>query len=182
MNKYIQLVVMASVFSGVGFSAAQAADKTTVSGGTIEFVGSVVDAPCAVNADSENGIIKLDQVTLESMGEKGEPSGQAKSFNIVLDDCDITTYANATVVFNGQSTPALAGALANTAGAGAATGVALELFGPDGNALDLGADSSKQVLVSGTNKIPMSVDYVKTGDKLTAGAVESVATIQITYF
>jgi len=182
MNKYIQLVVMVSVFSGAGFSAAQAADKATVSGGTLQFMGSVVDAPCAVNADSENGIIHLDQVTLESIGEKGEASGQAKSFNIVLDGCDVTTYANATITFNGQSTPALAGALANTAGAGAAKGIALELFGPDGNALDLGADSSKQVLATGTNKIPMSVDYVKTGDKMTSGSVEAIATFQITYF
>jgi len=182
MNKYIQLVVVVSVFSFISFCAAQAADKTTVSGGTIQFMGSVVDAPCAVNADSENGVIRLDQVTLESMGEKGEPSGQAKAFNIVLDDCDVTTYANATVMFNGQSTPALAGALANTAGAGAASGVALTLFGPDGNALNLGTDSSKQVLITGTNKIPMSVDYVKTGEKLKSGAVESVAIFQITYF
>jgi len=178
MNKYIQSVVVVSVFSVISLCAAQAADKTTVSGGTIQFMGSVVDAPCAVNADSENGVIRLDQVTLESMGEKGEPSGQAKAFNIVLDDCDVTTYANAT----GQSTPALAGALANTAGADAASGVALELFGPDGNALNLGTDSSKQVLITGTNKIPMSVDYVKTGEKLKSGAVESVAIFQITYF
>lgn len=182
MNKYIQSVVVVSVFSVISLCAAQAADKTTVSGGTIQFMGSVVDAPCVVNADSENGVIRLDQVTLESMGEKGEPSGQAKAFNIVLDDCDVTTYANATVMFNGQSTPARRPKLHLHPPYLPAPLQELELFGPDGNALNLGTDSSKQVLIAGTNKIPMSVDYVKTGEKLKSGAVESVAIFQITYF
>lgn len=180
MKKHIISVVVASVMASAAFTA-QAASTTTVSGGTIQFIGSVADAPCSVSADSENGVIMLDQVTLESMGTKGEASGQAKAFNIALEDCDVTTYKNATVTFNGQSTPDQAGALANTAGSGAATGVALQLFGPDGNKLDLGTASSSQELATGTNKIPMSVDYVKTGDTATAGAVESVTTFQITY-
>ncbi|MCV2534651.1 fimbrial protein [Enterobacter wuhouensis] len=181
MKKYILSVAIASVMASSAFTSAQAASTTTVSGGTIQFIGSVADAPCSVSADSENGIIRLDQVTLESMGAKGEASGQAKAFDIALEDCDVSTLSNATVTFNGQSTPDQAGALANTAGSGAATGVALQLFGPDGNKLELGAESSKQKLATGTNKIPMSVDYIKTGDTATAGAVESVATFQITY-
>lgn len=180
MNKQILSVVVASVMATAAFTV-QAASETTVSGGTIKFIGSVADAPCSVSADSENGVIMLDQVTLESMGETGEASGQAKAFNIALEDCDVSVYTNATVTFNGQSTPDQAGALANTAGSGAATGVALQLFGPDGNKLDLGAASSSQTLATGTNKIPMSVDYVKTAETVTAGAVESVATFQITY-
>lgn len=180
MNKQVISIVVASIMAGAAFTA-QAASTTIVSGGTIQFIGSVADAPCSVSADSENGVIMLDQVTLESMGEKGVASGQAKAFNISLEDCDVTTYTNATVTFNGQSTPDQAGALANTAGSGAATGVALQLFGPDGNKLDLGKASSSQTLATGTNKIPMSVDYVKTGETATAGAVESVATFQITY-
>jgi type 1 fimbria pilin len=93
----------------------------------------------------------------------------------------VTTYTNATVTFHGQSSPDQAGVLANTAGSGAAKGVALQLFGPDGNKLDVEKESSKQILSTGTNKIPMSVDYVTTADAATAGAVESVATFQVTY-
>ncbi|WP_419715983.1 hypothetical protein [Enterobacter asburiae] len=55
------------------------------------------------------------------------------------------------------------------------------MFGPDGNKLDVEKESSKQILSNGTNKIPMSVNYVTTADSATAGAVESVATFQITY-
>ncbi|EHG7612317.1 fimbrial protein [Citrobacter sedlakii] len=180
MKNRILSLAIASIIAGTTF-AAQAASTTTVSGGTLQFQGSVVDAPCSVSSDSENGIIMLDQVTLTSLGAKGEASGQAKAFNIALEDCDITTYTNATVTFNGQSTPDQAGALANTAGSGAATGVVLQLFGPDGNKLSLGDESSSQTLSTGTNSIPVSVDYVKSADTATAGAVEAVATFQISY-
>ncbi|MGN7789323.1 fimbrial protein [Enterobacter sp. 22452] len=180
MNKHILSVVVASVMASAAFTA-QAA-STTVSGGTIQFIGSVADAPCSVSADSENGIVMLDQVTLESLGDPGEASGQAKAFNIELEDCAVTTTLNATVTFNGQSTTDQPGALANNAGSGAATGVALQLYGPDGKAMALGDASAPQELSNGTNKIPLSVDYVRTSaTTATAGAVESVATFQITY-
>lgn len=181
MKKQVLTVIVASFIAGSAFTA-QAASTTTVSGGTIHFMGSVADAPCSVSADSEHGIVILDQVTLESMGTTaGVASGQTKAFNISLEDCDVTTYKNATVTFHGQSSPDQAGVLANTAGSGAATGVALQLYGPDGNKLDVEKESSMQSLSTGSNKIPLSVDYVTTSTTPTAGAVESVATFQITY-
>ncbi|HAS1560100.1 fimbrial protein [Enterobacter asburiae] len=181
MKKQVLAIIAASFIAGTAFTAQAASTTLTVSGGTIQFLGSVVNAPCSVSADSERGIVILDQVTLDSMGAKGETSGQAKAFNISLENCDVTTYTNATVTFHGQSSPDQAGVLANTAGSGAAKGVALQLFGPDGNKLDVEKESSKQILSTGTNKIPMSVDYVTTADAATAGAVESVATFQVTY-
>lgn len=181
MKKQVLAIIAASFIAGTAFTAQAASTTLTVSGGTIQFMGSVVNAPCSVSADSERGIVILDQVTLDSMGAKGETSGQAKAFNISLENCDVTTYTNATVTFHGQSSPDQAGVLANTAGSGAAKGVALQLFGPDGNKLDVEKESSKQILSTGTNKIPMSVDYVTTADAATAGAVESVATFQVTY-
>ncbi|MBT2049299.1 fimbrial protein [Enterobacter asburiae] len=181
MKKQVLAIIAASFIAGTAFTAQAASTTLTVSGGTIQFMGSVVNAPCSVSADSEHGIVILDQVTLDSMGAKGKTSGQAKAFNISLENCDVTTYTNATVTFHGQSSPDQAGVLANTAGSGAAKGVALQLFGPDGNKLDVEKESSKQILSTGTNKIPMSVDYVTTADAATAGAVESVATFQVTY-
>ena len=181
MKKQVLAIIAASFIAGTAFTAQAASTTLTVSGGTIKYMGTVVNAPCSVSADSEHGIVILDQVTLDSMGAKGETSGQAKAFNISLENCDVTTYTNATVTFHGQSSPDQAGVLANTAGSGAAKGVALQLFGPDGNKLDVEKESSKQILSTGTNKIPMSVDYVTTADAATAGAVESVATFQVTY-
>ncbi|WP_312311618.1 fimbrial protein [Atlantibacter sp.] len=181
MSKTISSIVAAALLIGTAGTSALAA-SSTVSGGTIHFIGSVADAACSVSPDSEHGLVLLDQVTLDSLGTtKGTASGQAKPFYITLEDCDVTTIKNAAVTFNGQSSADQAGALANNAGSGAATGVALQIYGPDGKPLNLGTASTTQTLSSGTNKIPMSVDYISTSDAPTSGAVESVATFEITY-
>ncbi len=109
-KKQVLAVFAASFIAGTAFTA-QAASTTTVSGCTINFMGSVADAPCSVSADSEHGIVILDQLTLKSMGAKGETSGQAKAFNISLEDYDATTYKNAIVTFHSQSSPDQAGVL-----------------------------------------------------------------------
>ena len=72
------------------------------------------------------------------------------------------------------------GSLANTAGAGSATNVALQLFGPDGNVLNIGDTSSNVKLINGENTIPLSVDYIATG-AATPGNVSSTATFQMVY-
>ncbi len=59
-------------------------------------------------------------------------ANQKEDFSIKLEDCDTTVSQNAAVIFNGQQDSSLAGSLANTAGAGSATNVALQLYGPDG--------------------------------------------------
>jgi type 1 fimbria pilin len=181
MKKHLLAVLAASIMASATF--AQAASTTTVNGGSIKFMGSVVDAPCAVALESEDQVVHIDQITLKSLGAKDAVSGQGKPFYVTLTNCDVSTYTNAAITFSGQSDTDSAGALANTAGSGAATGVALRLFGPDGKQMDVnsGTASGTVPLSKGDNTIPMSVDYLTTGDTPTAGAVEAVATFQITY-
>lgn len=182
MKKHMLAVVMASIMASA--TCAQAASTTTtVNGGNIKFMGSVVDAPCAVALESEDQVVHIDQITLKSLGAKDAVSGQSKPFYVTLTNCDVSTYTNAAISFSGQSDAITAGALANTAGSGGATGVALRLFGPDGKAMDVNSGTASDTipLSKGDNTIPMSVDYLTTGDEPTAGAVEAVATFQIIY-
>jgi len=182
MKKQLLAVFAASIMASATF--AQAASTTqTVNGGNNKFMGSVVDAPCAVALESEDQVVHIDQITLKSLGAKDAVSGQSKPFYVTLTNCDVSTYTNAAISFSGQSDSVTAGALANTAGSGGATGVALRLFGPDGKAMDVnsGTASGEVPLSKGDNTIPMSVDYLTTGDKPTAGAVEAIATFQIIY-
>ncbi|EOC5255458.1 fimbrial protein [Enterobacter asburiae] len=182
MKKHMFAVVMASIMASA--TCAQAASTTTtVNGGNIKFMGSVVDAPCAVALESEDQVVHIDQITLKSLGAKDAVSGQSKPFYVTLTNCDVSTYTNAAISFSGQSDAVTAGALANTAGSGGATGVALRLFGPDGKAMDVNSGTASDTipLSKGDNTIPMSVDYLTTGDEPTAGAVEAVATFQIIY-
>lgn len=84
------------------------------------------------------------------------------------------------MIFNGQQDANLAGTLANTAGAGSATNVALQLYGPDGQVLNVGDTSSSVALNNGENVIPLSVDYIATGEA-TAGNVSATATFSMVY-
>ncbi|MCF8582424.1 fimbrial protein [Enterobacter ludwigii] len=172
----LAFVVTAAISSGVVHAA-----ETTLSGGTINFTGQVVDGACAVSADSLNQTVALDQVRASRLQTAGQAAGQAKSFNITLEDCDTTAWSNVAVTFNGQSDANTVGALANTAGAGAATNVALQLYGQDGNAMTLGTAGNAATMTTGENILPFSVDYVATAGAATAGGVAAVATFTTTY-
>lgn len=173
--------IYSAIAAGFLMAGAAHADTVTTSGGTINFAGQVVDGACSVSADSMNQTVTLDQVRAAKLAAAGQAAGQSKSFSIKLEDCDTTTYSNATVTFNGQSDVTTAGALANNAGAGAATNVALQIYGQDGQALPLGTESAAAVLTNGENILPFSVDYVATAGAATAGSVASVATFITTY-
>jgi len=179
MKKHVLAMVIATAMvSGVAMNAQ--ADTVTVSGGTVNFVGQVVNAACSVAADSVDQTVTLSQVRTVKLTTKGMQANQKEDFKIVLEDCDTTVSQNAAVIFNGQQDAALAGSLANTAGAGSATNVALQLFGPDGNVLNIGDTSSNVKLINGENTIPLSVDYIATG-AATPGNVSSTATFQMVY-
>ncbi|MGU3412137.1 fimbrial protein [Enterobacteriaceae bacterium C23F] len=177
LNSVIYSLAAAGLFT-VG--AAQAAPVSTA-GGTINFEGQVVDGACAVSADSMNQTVTLDQVRAARLATAGQAANQQQHFNIKLEDCDTTAYSNVSVTFNGQSDATTATALANTAGAGAATNVALQVYGQDGQALPLGTASATTALTTGENVLPFSVDYVATAGAATAGNVAAVATFTTTY-
>lgn len=149
----LALMVSAIAFGGM-LSTAQA-DTTTVTGGTVNFVGQVVDAACSVSADSVDQTVTLGQVRASKLTEAGMVANQKEDFTIKLEDCDTQTSQNAAVIFNGQQDANQPGSLANTAGAGSATNVALQLYGPDGQALNIGESSSTVTLNDGENVIPV---------------------------
>lgn len=169
------------IYSLLAAAALTSGAAHAVAGGTINFEGQVVDAACSVSADSLNQTITLDQVKASKLATAGQSAGQQTSFNIVLEDCESTVSQNAAVTFNGQADATTATALANTAGAGGATNVALQLYGPDGQALDLGTSSSTVTLNDGQTSIPFSVDYIATGAAATAGSVQATATFSLNY-
>jgi type 1 fimbria pilin len=182
MNK----TLLALMIAGASLTAANLAHAaedagTTVNGGTVNFAGTVVDAACSISSDSLNQTVTLDQVRTEKLATPGAAAGQAKPFDIKLLDCDSTVSQNASITFNGQTDVTITTALKNTAGAGSATNVALQLYGSDGKELGVGTASSTILLVDGTNSIPLSVDYVATLAAATAGNVAATATFSVTY-
>ncbi|MBV8044831.1 fimbrial protein BcfA [Pluralibacter sp.] len=182
MKKHVLAMVVTAMMASGAATAAQAGitTSTTVSGGTVNFVGQVVDAACAVSANSTDQTVTLSQVRTAKLTAAGAVANQKEAFSIDLADCDTTVSQNAAVIFNGQEDSTQPGTLANTAGAGSATNVALQLYGPDGQVLNVGDTSSTVTLVDGANSIPLSVDYIATG-AATAGNVAATATFNMVY-
>ena len=117
MKKHLLAMVMTAMAAG-GMTCAANADTSTVSGGTVNFTGQVVNAACSVSADSIDQTVTLSQVRTSKLTAAGMVANQKEDFSIKLEDCDTTVSQNAAVIFNGQQDSSLAGSLANTAGAG----------------------------------------------------------------
>jgi type 1 fimbria pilin len=179
----VKSVVLAMVMAG-GISSAMAAtsgSSSTVQGGTVEFKGSVVDAACAVTADTTNQIVNMGQVRLAAFTGKDSVANQKTPFSIKLADCDTTIASQASVTFDGNAAAGEAGVLDNTSGAGNAAGVGIQIYDKDGSALDLGTASQAVTLIDGDNTLNFSADYYQTADTATAGSVDTTATFNVTY-
>lgn len=175
------VIAMACTASSAAFAAGSEATPMTVNGGTIKFTGSVTDAPCAISMAMKDHVVPMKQVRTAHLTAAGQVSGQPTAFNIDLEDCDTSTYKNATLTFNGTPDSTITTALANQSTSDAAKHVALQLSGPDGKVLNLGEASSSITLIDGTNQVPLTVDYIATDAAATAGSVEATATVQIVY-
>lgn len=107
LNKKTLVYSMAGLFFSLLGSNPSSA-KTTVSGGTVNFTGSVINAACAVNNTSTNQTVQLDQVRSARLVNIGD-SIQNKPFKIELIDCDKTIATSVQAYFTGTeaSTPGL---------------------------------------------------------------------------
>lgn len=152
----------------------------TVSGGKVTFNGEVTSGACAVSGTDTDKVVTLDTVRAATFTAANQLGNAKKAFELNLVDCDTSIRETVQVSFNGQSIDGNPNLLENTAGAGSAQNVGLQLFGPDGAALNLG-EMSSTVNLNNTTTIPLSVDYMSTAAAVTAGKVQSVANFQLTY-
>ncbi|WP_391575263.1 fimbrial protein, partial [Serratia ficaria] len=76
----------------------------TVSGGTVKFTGSIVNAPCAVDNSADGQSVELGQYRVADFSKTGDVSA-ARTFNIGLSNCALDTYSRASVTFSGNTPP-----------------------------------------------------------------------------
>lgn len=172
-----------TALSALSLSSAAFADTTAVNGGTVHFKGEVVNAACAVDADSIEQTVPMGQVRTAKLATVGSTS-TAVGFNIQLNDCDTTVATKASVAFSGtavNSENANVLALQNSA-AGGATNVGVQILDKTGTplALDGASFSSAVPLIDGTNILPFQARYFATG-KATAGTANADATFKVQY-
>lgn len=183
-KKAIALTIAISSICGSAFAEDEVVTPPlaaqTVNGGKITFNGEVTSGACAISGTDTDKIVTLDTVRAASFTAADQLGNAKKSFDISLVDCDTSIRKSVQITFNGQTVTGKPNLLENTAGAGSAQNVALQLFGPNGAELDIGNLSSEVNLIDNTT-IPLSVDYKSTAASVTAGKVQSVANFQLTY-
>lgn len=171
----------------LALSGSALADTTSVTGGQVHFNGTVVDAACSVDEDSVDFNVDMGQVRAAKFADDkgvvapGTPANQKRPFTIKLSDCDATVSSNAAITFSGNAPASLPTALDNTAGAGSAVGIGIQLYDNVGKALGLGTASPAYTLINGENSLIFSADYITTGTTVAAGDVQATATFNVTY-
>lgn len=157
---------------------------TTVTGGTVHFTGSLVDAACAVSTDSTDQTVDLGQYTLHHFKNVGDKTSVIP-FQIKLEDCDTTVASTAAVAFSGQRDSAQAGLLAIASGGNTetASGVGIQILDEASKAVipDGSTFSTAHTLIDGENTLNFSAQYVSTVAAPTAGQANADATFFMQY-
>lgn len=178
--KFISMAVFSALTLGVATSASAA--PATVNSGTVHFKGEVVNAACAVNANSFDQTVQLGQVRTEKLKADGDKSA-AVGFNIELSDCDTKVSNGASILFSGTTVATKNNVLALQGSAsGTATNVGVQVLDHTGSAVtfDGNTPTASYTLSDGTNKIPFQALYIATGQS-TAGTANADATFKVQY-
>lgn len=160
------------------------ASAATVNGGTVHFVGELVNAACAVSTDTSNQTVDLGQHRTAKLAVAGDQS-DAKTFEIKLVDCDASLITKGvSFAFKGQTVATNNKLLAVTSGSNepAAKNVGIQIEDATSEILAVdGTGFSKETpVINGTNSFPFTARYVATGAS-TPGKANADATFVINY-
>ncbi|EAW2474340.1 fimbrial protein [Salmonella enterica subsp. enterica serovar Muenchen] len=174
--------------------AVYAADGTTggdFGGGTINFTGSVTEAPCSIQPGDDNQEINLGQVSQKLLASAGGKGSSIIPITIRLQSCDLSTtngataFTKANVIFTGagiDSANTQKGYLVNS---GTATNVSVQLTSLSGAAMDLSNGTPVVTLSPGDgNTIQFGAHIVNSatsGTTVTPGSVKATVTYKLKY-
>ena len=152
--------------------------------GKVTFNGTVVDAPCGIDAQSADQSIEFGQVSKVLLNNGG--SSTPKNFDIKLTDCDVTNYKNAgkmgTVSLTFSGVQAAGTDMLQTVGT---TNTAILVTDPNGKPVkfDGATPTDASTLVDGDNTIHFTALVKKdtSGNDVAEGAFSAVANFNLTY-
>ncbi|HCQ3813277.1 TPA: type 1 fimbrial protein [Escherichia coli] len=157
--------------------------------GKVTFNGTVVDAPCGIDAQSADQSIDFGQISKLFLDNNGET--QPKSFDIKLVNCDITNFKQAaggtakagTVSLTFSGTPAgLQQDMLQTSGS---TNTAIVVNDFSGKRVKFDGSTATGVsnLVDGDNTIHFTASVRKdaSGNPVAEGAFSAIANFNLTY-
>ncbi|HDS6850945.1 TPA: fimbrial protein [Enterobacter cancerogenus] len=129
MFRLIVLIIALVSFFSV---TVKASEDSKISAGSMHFYGSVVNASCAINADSLHQNVILGEVRASNFTGPGAWAND-KTFWIKLENCTSTTSQFARVAFTGQVNASDPQVFNAGFGADAVKGVGIGIFDDKGN-------------------------------------------------
>lgn len=168
-----------------------AADVVVTDAGKVQFKGNVVDSPCVVSAGNQGAdlTVTLTDVPLTqfygagSSVTAGIAGNHKETFTINMEQCNPTDVQSITFTFKGTPDTNDTTVLKNTSTATpSAVDVGIAIY--DGSTkLNLNQASSVLTIPSGETEghKDFQADYYTTGTGVTKGAVDAVATFDVTF-
>lgn len=146
--------------------------------GTVEFYGSIIDAPCSIDPDSGAQRIPLGQVSSSALKDGGRSA--SKMFKIKLLQCSTETYKTVKTTFTGAEAPdVLEGALGIE---GIAKNAAVVITNAGGEQIKLGQASAAQTLNDGNNDLNFAAYLQGSSSKAAIpGDFTAIATFALSY-
>lgn len=175
MNKLLMTIVLSSVLA----AGANAADD--MGHGKLTFKGSIIDAPCSIDAESLDQTIQLGAISKNQLASGGK--SKPVPFNIQLHDCDAATADKASISFNGIAGDSAAGLSSSFAVTGQGSGVGVVIADLGGKVIKPDTPTTLPAMNSGDNELVFQA-YVQgssASDAVTPGNFVSVANFMMTY-
>ncbi|MBT8769300.1 fimbrial protein [Metapseudomonas boanensis] len=158
--------------------ASTAVNAASAGSGKVNFEGSIIDAPCTLDAESANQTVRIDQVSNKQLANNG--MSEVKDFTIELRECDAATLKKVKVTFGGDIDTADPSLLAIT---GSASGAGIAIT--KGNQqVKLGEALPAHALVAGDNTLLFGARLKGTTAKdvaVTPGEFKAVTNFQLAY-
>jgi len=165
-------------------AAILAVASMTAASETLTVQGKVTNPACTLLLEP----VVFGDVPISAL-ETGSPAEEyAKTFNVTVTSCMLSTLRSASLKFEGTRDPAYSTqyGLQTTPGAGAAQGVAINLVGDDEahnmKGVQIRTDGGVSYpLTLSKSTLQMKAVYVPTGAALVPGTANSTVTVTLTY-
>lgn len=177
MFRLFLMIIITPLFSL--FAGTSSAD--TVNGGDMHFYGAVVNAPCAVEAQSLHQSVTMDQVRAANFPSRGSWAAP-KTFWIKLDNCSNALFQFVTVAFTGEVDERDPQVFKAGFGADSAKGMGIGIFDSKDNLIvPNSAPLSQYPVLDGKSVLYFTAKYRSVADNVIAGDAGAVVNFSVIY-
>lgn len=177
MFRLFLTIIITSLFSFF----ASASSFNNQGSGDMHFYGSVVNAPCAIEAQSLHQSVMMDQVRVADFPSRGSWAAP-KAFWIKLDDCNNSLFQFASVAFTGSVDAIDPQVFKAGFGADSAKGMGIGIFDGKGELIiPDSAPFSLYPVLDEKSVLYFTAKYRSVSDKVVAGDASAVVNFSVLY-